>query len=311
MLKRVVDFQGTEIVKFFNSLLRQSLYDPRESRWKKQILWESKGNPFNATLPPARKKALWKLLSNNHWILLGPYYVVIIESSNWNDHLRKWMFRVPGLVICNIMQHTFKSPSVSLRSIFPIPIHGNYITQIHVIWGPCPNPVFFFIVGTSSDVIFVWREPVFKPSRNALWSSVFSARLKIVVIGSEKSHPKCPNHWRFFGICMDNLPRYTPFIMSQHRLDVWFNDFCLFYLNGWIFMVSIISRQTNPGLSLPMDPSVNYPGRRGDAGDSPGVSSRLMALVFGSTAHGDPGQKPDGERGPERCRMCRSVCLGQ
>ena len=70
MFKMVVDFQGTEIVKFFNSLLRQSLYDPRESRWKKQILWESKGNPFNATLPPCQEKRLYE----SYYLTTTEYY---------------------------------------------------------------------------------------------------------------------------------------------------------------------------------------------------------------------------------------------
>ena len=97
----------------------------------------------------------------------------------------------------------------------------------------------------------------------------------------------------FFGICMDNWPRYTPFFSCPNIGSIlWFLLFI--YLNGWMFMVSIISRQTSMGLishgSIRQHPRVSW--RRG-----PGVSLRLMALVFGSTAHGDPGQNPDGERG--------------
>ena len=72
-------------------------------------------------------------------------------------------------------------------------------------------------------------------------------------------------------------------------------------------MVSISSRQTSrtylPWMAIRQNPGVVA------TRENSGVSLRPMALVFGSTAHGDPGQKPDGEKGPQECRGCRfCVC---
>ena len=141
-------------------------------------------------------------------------YCSDLESSNWNDHLSKWMFRVPGLIIRQFEVHF--SPYQSMVIISS--------TQIQCDLGTLLKTLVFFIVGTSSDVILYEGNLSLTFTKCTVKQCL--GKTQNVVIRSENP-PRMPKPLTFFRNLHGQFAyRYTP---SYHvPTSARFDDFCYF-----------------------------------------------------------------------------------